>query len=83
MFAIPQFALEPSAVKGFMDAWPGFHTAFRECFARSEPRDHFFPYMVGQFSELNRTTRHWYTGIPEAPVRPAVRRISLYQSYVD
>jgi hypothetical protein len=32
---------------------------------------------------LNRTTRHWYTGIPEAPVLPAVQRTSLYQSYVD
>ena len=32
---------------------------------------------------LNRTTRHCYTRIPEAPVRPAFQRTSLYQSYVD
>ena len=54
VFAIPQFALDPSDVQGFMDELHGFHTAFRECFARSEPRDHFFHYMVGQFSELDR-----------------------------
>ena len=37
-----------------MDELHGFHTAFRDCFARSEPRDHFFHYMVGQFSALDR-----------------------------
>jgi SRSO17 transposase len=39
-----------------MDELHGFHTAFRDCFARSEPRDHFFHDMVGQFSELDRTS---------------------------
>jgi SRSO17 transposase len=53
-FAIPQFALDPSDVKGFMDELHGFHTAFHDCFVRSEPRDHFFHYMVGQFSSLDR-----------------------------
>lgn len=52
--AIPQFALDPSDVHGFIDEWHGFHTAFRDCFARSEPRDQFFHYMVGQFSALDR-----------------------------
>jgi SRSO17 transposase len=54
MFAIPQFALDSSDVQGFMDELHGFHTAFRDCFARSEPREHFFHYMVGQFSALDR-----------------------------
>src|SRR3712207_5975871 len=53
-FAIPKFALDPRDVEGFMDELHGFHTAFRGCFARSEPRDHFFHYMVGQFSDLER-----------------------------
>jgi len=53
-FAIPKFTLDPSDVEGFMDELHGFHTAFRGCFARSEPRDHFFHYMVGQFSDLER-----------------------------
>ena len=54
VFAIPQFMLDPSDVEGFMDELHGFHTAFRGCFARREPRDHFFHSMVGQFSELER-----------------------------
>jgi SRSO17 transposase len=37
-----------------MDELRGFHTAFRDCFARQEPRDQFFPSMVGQFSPLAR-----------------------------
>jgi SRSO17 transposase len=54
VFAIPQCALDPSDVQGFLDELRGFHSAFRDCFARSEPREHFFHYMVGQFSELAR-----------------------------
>ena len=37
-----------------MDELRGFHTAFRGCFARQEPRDQFFNNMVGQFSPLER-----------------------------
>ena len=44
-FAIPQFALNRHDVEGFMDELRGFHHAFRNCFARSEPREHFFHYM--------------------------------------
>jgi SRSO17 transposase len=54
VFTIPQLTLAPRDVEGFMDEWHGFHPAFRECFTRREPRDHFFPYMVGQFSDLDR-----------------------------
>ena len=32
----------------------GFHAAFRDCFTRREPREHFFRYLVGQFSPLER-----------------------------
>ena len=53
-FAIPQFALTRSDLDTFMDELRGFHTAFRGCFARQEPRDQFFNYMVGQFSPLER-----------------------------
>src|SRR5215470_11807910 len=53
-FAIPQFALTRSDLETFMDELRGFHTAFRGCFARQEPRDQFFHYMVGQFSPLER-----------------------------
>ena len=53
-FAIPQFALTRSDIDAFLDELHGFHTAFRDCFARQEPRDQFFHYMVGQFSPLAR-----------------------------
>jgi SRSO17 transposase len=53
-FAIPQFALTRSDIDSFMDERRGFHTAFRACFTRQEPRDQFFNYMVGQFSPLER-----------------------------
>ena len=53
-FAIPQFALTRSDINAFMDELRQFHTAFRDCFARQEPREQFFHYMVGQFSPLAR-----------------------------
>jgi SRSO17 transposase len=54
VFAIPQFALAPADVAGFLAELRGFHEAFRACFARREPREQFFGYMVGQFSALER-----------------------------
>ena len=53
-FAIPMFDVVPSDVEGFMEELWGFQSAFHDCFARSEPRAHFFDYMVGQFSKLER-----------------------------
>ena len=52
--ALPQFSLTRSDLDSFMDELHGFHTAFRDCFARQEPRDQFFNYMVGHFSALER-----------------------------
>jgi hypothetical protein len=37
-----------------MDELWEFQSAFHDCFLRSEPRAHFFDYMVGQFSMLER-----------------------------
>jgi SRSO17 transposase len=53
-FSLPQFDLTPCDVDGFLDELQAFHDQFRGCFARSEPREHFFNYMVGQFSALER-----------------------------
>jgi len=53
-FAIPQFALTRSDIDSFMEELRGFHTAFRPCFTRQEPRDQFCNSMVGQFSALER-----------------------------
>ena len=44
----------PMRLQGFLDELRAFHAAFRECFGRSELWDHFFRYMVGQFSTLER-----------------------------
>ena len=53
-FAMPTFDVVPSDVEGFVDALWEFQSAFHDCFARSEPRAHFFDSMVGQFSTLER-----------------------------
>ena len=53
-FSIPQFDLTPCDVDGFLDELQAFHDQFRGCFARSEPREHFCHYMVGQFSARAR-----------------------------
>jgi SRSO17 transposase len=53
-FAIPTFDVLPSDVEGFMDELREFQSAFHDCFVRSEPRAHFFDYMVGQCSHLER-----------------------------
>src|SRR5213594_5170576 len=54
VFSIPQFDLIPHDVDGFLDELRAFHHHFRAGFARSEPREHFFNYMVGQCSVLER-----------------------------
>jgi SRSO17 transposase len=53
-FSIPKFELTPQDVEGFLDELRAFHHHFRAGFARSEPREHFFNYMVGQCSALKR-----------------------------
>jgi SRSO17 transposase len=53
-FAIPTFDVVPSDVEGFMEELWEFQSTFHDCFARSEPRVHFFDYLVGQFSKLER-----------------------------
>jgi hypothetical protein len=53
-FAIPPFDVGPSDVEGFLEELWEFQSTFHDCFARSEPRVHFFDYMVGQFSKLER-----------------------------
>ena len=52
LFSVPKFTVTKSDVKNFIHELKGFHEIFYDCFYRSESRDHFFRYMVGQFSEL-------------------------------
>src|SRR6516162_2373913 len=53
-FAIPTFDLTPRDVARFTDELQEFQGLFHDCFPRSEPRAHFFAYMVGQLSPLER-----------------------------
>jgi SRSO17 transposase len=53
-FAIPQFSVDYGDVEGLLHELRGLHDAFHDCFARSEPREQFFHYMVGQLSTLER-----------------------------
>jgi hypothetical protein len=43
----PPFVLACSHVESFLHELWSFHEAFRDCFTRREPREHFFRYMVG------------------------------------
>ena len=48
-FAIPTFDVIPSDVEGFLEELWEFQSTFHDCFALSEPRSHFFDYMVSTF----------------------------------
>jgi SRSO17 transposase len=50
----PKFVLAHDNIDSFLHELRGFHDVFRECFTRREPRMHFFRYLVGQFSSLER-----------------------------
>ena len=54
LYRVPKFDLGKGDVKDFMNELKGFHEQFADCFHRSESREHFFNYMAGQFSELER-----------------------------
>jgi SRSO17 transposase len=54
IFTVPKFTVNKDDIEGFMEELRGFHSEFADCFTRSEPREHFFQYMVGQFSEIER-----------------------------
>lgn len=54
LYPVPKFDLGKGDIKEFMNELKGFHEQFADCFQRSESREHFFKYMVGQFSPLER-----------------------------
>lgn len=54
LYPVPRFTLEKKEVEDFYSELKGFHGQFGDCFSRSEPRENFYRYMVGQFSELER-----------------------------
>jgi len=54
LYPVPKFDLTKSDIKCFSHELRGFHEQFSDCFQRSESREHFFKYMAGQFSDLER-----------------------------
>jgi len=54
VYAIPQFDVTSRDVHDFLEELREFHALFKDCFVRSEPREHFWHYMVGQLSTLER-----------------------------
>ena len=54
LYPVPKFDLGKGDIKNFMNELRGFHEQFADCFQRSESREHFYKYMVGQFSPLER-----------------------------
>jgi len=54
LYSVPKFNLDKKDVKEFHNELKGFHEDFYDCFTRSESRDHFYNYMSGQFSDLER-----------------------------
>jgi SRSO17 transposase len=54
LFSVPKFDLNKEDIHEFQNELKAFHENFRDCFVRSESRGHFFNYMSGQFSTLER-----------------------------
>jgi SRSO17 transposase len=54
LYSVPKFDLGKGDIKDFMNELKGFHEQFYDCFQRSESREHFFKFMAGQFSPLER-----------------------------
>lgn len=77
LYTIPKFTITKSDVGGFIKELKGFHEIFSDCFHRSELRGHFYRYMVGQFSELERKSIEPIAlNVEDANVRPMQRFIS-------
>ncbi len=54
LYSVPKFDLCKGDIKDFINELSGFHEQFADCFQRSESRKHFFKYMAGQFSPIER-----------------------------
>jgi len=54
LYSVPKFDLGKGDIKNFINELSGFHQQFADCFQRSESRGHFFKYMAGQFSPIER-----------------------------
>jgi len=77
LFDVPKFDINAGDVQNFMNELKGFHEVFSDCFHRSESRGHFFRYMVGQFSDLERKSIEPIAlNVENGAVRPMQRFVS-------
>lgn len=80
LYSVPKFDLDKGDVKDFMKELRGFHEQFADCFHRSESREHFFNYMAGQFSELERKSIEPIAlAVKDGNVRAMQRFVSVAQ----
>ena len=77
-YSIPKFIIVEQDVSKFIEELKGFHSEFKDCFARSESRDNFFKYMVGQFSKdiERKSIEPIALKVVDAQVRPMQRLVS-------
>jgi len=77
LFSVPKFSIGNGDVEDFINELKGFHEVFSDCFHRSESRGHFYRYMVGQFSRLERKSIEPIAlNVEDGSVRPMQRFIS-------
>ena len=77
LFSVPKFNIKKGDVKDFINELKGFHEVFSDCFHRSESRGHFYRYMIGQFSKLERKSIEPIAlNVEDGNVRPMQRFIS-------
>jgi SRSO17 transposase len=82
LFAVPKFTITKDDVNNIINDLKGFQEIFSDCFHRSESRGHFFRYMVGQFSELERKSIEPIAlNVEDGIVRPMQRFISDAEWY--
>ena len=51
LYTIPACQITTPDVEAFVTELKEFHGKFATCFVRSEPRENFYQYMVGQLSQ--------------------------------
>ncbi|VBB43590.1 conserved hypothetical protein [uncultured Desulfatiglans sp.] len=54
LYDVPKFNLLKNDITDFTGELRAFHESFADCFFRTELRENFYRYMVGQFSDLER-----------------------------
>jgi SRSO17 transposase len=76
-FSVPKFELNREDIDNIEKELKEFQTEFHDCFIRSESRENFFQYAVGQISVLDRKSiEPMAINVEGAKVRPLQRFVS-------